>query len=58
MLEGKFGNCQVDEVLLTIVQGKGTGRLNLEGTSIFGARSIAELREKAEFIRIRAPYPV
>jgi hypothetical protein len=38
MLEGKFGNCQVDEVLQTIVQGKGTGRLNLEGTSIFGGR--------------------
>ena len=36
MLEGKFGNCQVDEVLQTIVQGKGTGRLKLEGTSIFG----------------------
>jgi hypothetical protein len=36
MLEGKFGNCQVDEVLQTIIQGKGTGRLNLEGTSIFG----------------------
>ncbi len=38
MLEGKFGNCQVDEVLQTIAQGKGTGRLNLEGTSIFGGR--------------------
>jgi hypothetical protein len=38
MLEGKFGNCQVDEVLQTIVQGKGTGRLNLAGTSIFGGR--------------------
>ncbi|HWQ21793.1 MAG TPA: DUF4388 domain-containing protein [Clostridia bacterium] len=38
MLEGKFGNCQVDEVLQTIVQGKGTGRLKLEGTSIFGGR--------------------
>ncbi|MCX6083825.1 MAG: DUF4388 domain-containing protein [Caldiserica bacterium] len=38
MLEGKFGNCQVDEVLQTIVQGKGTGRLNLKGTSIFGGR--------------------
>jgi hypothetical protein len=38
MLEGKFGNRQVDEVLQTIVQGKGTGCLNLEGTSIFGGR--------------------
>jgi hypothetical protein len=38
MLEGKFGNCQVDEVLQTIAQGKGTGRLNLAGTSIFGGR--------------------
>jgi hypothetical protein len=38
MLEGKFGNCQVDEVLQTIAQGKGTGRLDLEGTSIFGGR--------------------
>jgi len=38
MLEGKFGNCQVDEVLQTIVQGRGTGRLDLEGTSIFGGR--------------------
>jgi len=38
ILEGKFGNCQVDEVLQTIVQGKGTGRLNLEGTSVFGGR--------------------
>ena len=38
MLEGKFGNCQVDEVLQTIVQGKGTGRLELKGTSIFGGR--------------------
>jgi hypothetical protein len=28
----------VDEILQTIVQGKGTGRLNLEGTSIFGGR--------------------
>ncbi len=36
MLEGKFGNCQVDEVLQTIVQGKGTGRLSIEGTSVFG----------------------
>jgi len=38
MLKGKFGNCQVDEVLQTIVQGKGIGRLELEGTSIFGGR--------------------
>ena len=38
MLEGKFGNCQVDEVLQTIVQGKGTGSLELKGTSIFGGR--------------------
>lgn len=38
MLEGKFGNCQVDEVLQTIVQGRGTGRLDLDGTSIFGGR--------------------
>lgn len=36
MLEGKFGNCQVDEVLQTIMQGKGTGRFSLEGTSVFG----------------------
>jgi len=28
-----------------------------ESLSYVGARSIAELREKAEFIRIRAPYP-
>lgn len=28
----------MDEILQTIVQGKGTGRLNLEGTSIFGGR--------------------
>jgi IMP dehydrogenase len=29
-----------------------------ESLSYVGARSIAELREKAEFIRIRPPYPV
>lgn len=38
MLEGKFGNCQMDEVLQTIVQGRGTGRLTIEGTSVFGGR--------------------
>jgi hypothetical protein len=38
MLEGKFGNCQVDEVLQTIVQGKGAGRLSIKGTSVFGGR--------------------
>ncbi|MHB8071127.1 MAG: DUF4388 domain-containing protein [Candidatus Cryosericum sp.] len=38
MLEGKFSNCQVDEVLQTIVQGNGTGRLSIEGTSVFGGR--------------------
>jgi hypothetical protein len=38
MLEGKFGNCQVDEVLQTVAQGTGTGRLSLEGTSVFGGR--------------------
>jgi hypothetical protein len=32
MLEEKFGNCQVDEVSQTIVQGKGPGRLTIEGT--------------------------
>lgn len=37
-MRGKFGNCQVDEVLQTIVEGKGTGRLKLEGTLIFGGR--------------------
>ncbi len=36
MLEGKFSNCQVDEVLGAVVQGTGTGRLTLEGTSVFG----------------------
>jgi len=29
-----------------------------ESPSYVGARSIAELREKAEFIGIRSPYPV
>jgi hypothetical protein len=29
-----------------------------ESLSYVGARSIAGLREKAEFIRIRTPYPV
>jgi len=29
-----------------------------ESLSYVGARSIAELREKAEFIGIRSPYPV
>ncbi|HNW84835.1 MAG: DUF4388 domain-containing protein [Candidatus Cryosericum sp.] len=38
MLEGKFSNSQVDEVLQTVIQGKATGRLNLEGSSIFGGR--------------------
>lgn len=38
MLEGKFSNSQVDEVLQTIVRSTGTGRLNLDGTSIFGGR--------------------
>jgi hypothetical protein len=38
MLEEKFGNCQVDEVFQTIVQGKGPGRLTIEGTSVFGRR--------------------
>lgn len=38
MLEGKFGNSQVDEVLQTVVRSAGTGRLRLEGTSIFGGR--------------------
>ncbi|HEY9093379.1 MAG TPA: DUF4388 domain-containing protein [Candidatus Cryosericum sp.] len=38
VLEGKFSNSQVDEVLQTVIQGKGTGRLNLEGSSIFGGR--------------------
>ena len=38
MLEGKFSNCQVDEVLQTVAQGTGTGRLSLEGTSVFGGR--------------------
>ncbi|MCE5193182.1 MAG: DUF4388 domain-containing protein [Candidatus Cryosericum sp.] len=36
MLEGKFGNNQVDEVLQTVVRSAGTGRLSLDGTSIFG----------------------
>ncbi len=36
MLEGKFSNAQVDEVLGTVVQGAGTGRLSLQGTSLFG----------------------
>ena len=38
VLEGKFSNSQVDEVLQTVIQGKATGRLNLEGSSIFGGR--------------------
>lgn len=38
MLEGKFSNCQVDEVLQTIVHGNGAGRLSIEGTSVFGGR--------------------
>lgn len=38
MLEGKFSNCQVDEVLQTVAQGTGTGRLSIEGTSVFGGR--------------------
>ena len=38
MLEGKFSNCQVDEILHTVAQGTGTGRLDIEGTSIFGER--------------------
>jgi len=38
MLEGKFSNCQVDEVLQTVAQGTGTGRLRIEATSVFGGR--------------------
>jgi len=38
VLEGKFSNSQVDEVLQTVIQGKGTGRLDLQGSSIFGGR--------------------
>ena len=55
MLEGKFGNSQVDEVLQTIVRGTGTGRLNLDGTSIFGGhvRAVFFL-EDARVVHIEA----
>jgi hypothetical protein len=55
MLEGKFGNCQVDEVLQTITQGEGTGRLVIEGTSVFGGHVRATVFvERSHIVHVEA----